>query len=534
MDFPREYFRPEVRDGFYVDGMMKRVWAASLDVLMGPFDEVCRKHNIRWYADSGTLLGAVRHKGYIPWDDDIDVVMFRDDYNRFKEVMYDEFPDGYAFLAYDSHDEVDNNHDMLTRVIDTNIRWNFDQEFLRIHYDCPVPTGLDIFPLDFIPDDPDEAEQFLNICHLVLLGVEQSKKENKNSEDEQLLQTTINGIEEQIGYKFKDNVSIEYQMIKLSEVIFGMYHRDECSRVVYMWSWAYGYGRVYEKEKFFAPVELQFENVKIPAMNDVNDYLTQEYGANYMIPDRSFPSHNYPFYKSGEKGAIELFDGDPFYFHFDSEVVNDLKEQFNKNCDSFDIKKVLFILPKYSDWKYMESYYDRLIADNKNVKVMPIPFYDCDYFRNPVKENYEFAAFPNDLPLADYRGTDIENEGYDEIVISFPYDQYNYTEMINAEFFASRLRKCTRKLTYISPFETSDSEAKYDKDQEAMRHYVVMPGVIYADEVYVQSDKMKDAYIKRLLTSWKKDCKHDKTLKDLMSQRTLIKIFSKKIKKRVN
>ena len=45
-------------------------------------------------------------------------------------------------------------------------------------------------------------------------------------------------------------------------------------------------------------------------MNDVNDYLTQEYGANYMIPDRSFPSHNYPFYKSGEKGAIELFDGE--------------------------------------------------------------------------------------------------------------------------------------------------------------------------------------------------------------------------------
>lgn len=534
MDFPREYFRPEVRDGFYVDGMMKRVWAASLDVLMGPFDEVCRKHNIRWYADSGTLLGAVRHKGYIPWDDDIDVVMLRDDYNRFKQVMNEEFPEGYAFLTYDSHDKSDNNHDWITRVIDTNIDWNFDEEFLRIHCDCPIPTGLDIFPLDFVPNDPVEANQFQNICHLVFLGANLVLKEDKNDEDEKLLNAALKGIENEVGYKFKDNISIEYQIMHLLEAILGMYHRDECNTVTVMWRWARGQDRLYKKEWFEHPVMVQFENAMLPTVGAVDEYLTMEYGKDYMKPDRDFPSHNYPFYKSGEKAAIRLFDSDPFYFHFDEGCVKSLNDQIAHDSDSLDINRVLFIPPKHSDWKYMRPYYDMVLSQGANAYVMPIPFYDCDYYRNPLTMNYEYDQFSADLPLVDYRNVDIANGQFDEIVISFPYDQFNYTEMINEEFFATRLRELTKKLTYVSPFETNDVYAKSDRDQESMRRFVVMPGVIYADQVYVQSDKMKDAYIKRLVASWKEDCKVNRAIKGMMSQRTLKKIFSKKIRKRVN
>ena len=76
---------------------MKRAWAAQLEVLE-EIDKVCKKHNIRWFADCGTLLGAVRHRGYIPWDDDMDICMLRPDYIKFNQVAEQELPKSFVVL----------------------------------------------------------------------------------------------------------------------------------------------------------------------------------------------------------------------------------------------------------------------------------------------------------------------------------------------------------------------------------------------------------------------------------------------------
>ena len=90
---PESFFKPETICDFYVDETLKKVWAIELD-LLHEFDRVCRAHNLRYYLIAGSLLGAVRHHGFVPWDDDMDVVMPRKDFEAFIRLG-DEFRDPY-------------------------------------------------------------------------------------------------------------------------------------------------------------------------------------------------------------------------------------------------------------------------------------------------------------------------------------------------------------------------------------------------------------------------------------------------------
>ena len=100
MDRSIDFFRDEVRNGFYIPTAIKQAWAATLDVLEN-IDKICTKHGIRYFADWGTALGAVRHGGYVPWDDDLDICMLRDDYEKFRQVADEELPDNYVIHDYE-------------------------------------------------------------------------------------------------------------------------------------------------------------------------------------------------------------------------------------------------------------------------------------------------------------------------------------------------------------------------------------------------------------------------------------------------
>ena len=96
--FVKNIDRDEMRSGFLVTSHRKKLWNVQIG-LLNEFARICKKYKLRWFAYAGTLIGAARHKGFIPWDDDTDVAMFRPDYEEFKRVALAEIKEPY-FLEF--------------------------------------------------------------------------------------------------------------------------------------------------------------------------------------------------------------------------------------------------------------------------------------------------------------------------------------------------------------------------------------------------------------------------------------------------
>ncbi|MBF0715598.1 LicD family protein [Gemelliphila palaticanis] len=123
-----------------IDDKVKLIQEKEIEILI-EFSEICRKNNLKYYALGGTLLGAVRHNGFIPWDDDMDLGMPRNDYNKFIEVYYKDLSNNLK-LKFKIEDL--NN----TSIVDTSTEVIFGQKICN--------PFIDIFPLDGYPDNKIE------------------------------------------------------------------------------------------------------------------------------------------------------------------------------------------------------------------------------------------------------------------------------------------------------------------------------------------------------------------------------------------
>ena len=134
-----DFLKPETICDFYVDEKRKKVWSIGIDLLV-KLDQICRKHNLQYSVAFGSLLGIIRHQGFIPWDDDIDVVMPREDYEKLR-LLKCEFEEPY-FLQYPGDDGYLFSFAKLRNSNTTSISKPFRYEsFNQGHF-------LDIFPLD--------------------------------------------------------------------------------------------------------------------------------------------------------------------------------------------------------------------------------------------------------------------------------------------------------------------------------------------------------------------------------------------------
>lgn len=134
----------EVRDGYAISEDMKKIWDIQLRCVKKVLD-VCQKHNLHIWAEGGTLLGAIRHKGYIPWDDDIDLVMMRDDYNKLLAIASSEFEEPFFFQTAYSDKCYPRGH--------SQVRYNGTAAILPGDIKCKFNQSIfvDIFVYDNLP-----------------------------------------------------------------------------------------------------------------------------------------------------------------------------------------------------------------------------------------------------------------------------------------------------------------------------------------------------------------------------------------------
>lgn len=148
LPLPEGFLDEEIRCGYTVSREMKAVWAVELD-LLAKLLEVCRKHDIKIFASGGTMLGAVRHNGFIPWDDDIDMMMFRSDYEKLCQVAPEEFAHPYFFQTEYTDRGSMRGHAQLRNSLTTGMLMSEKGSSI------PFNQGifLDIFPLDTVVDE---------------------------------------------------------------------------------------------------------------------------------------------------------------------------------------------------------------------------------------------------------------------------------------------------------------------------------------------------------------------------------------------
>lgn len=177
-----------------------------------------------------------------------------------------------------------------------------------------------------------------------------------------------------------------------------------------------------------------------------------------------------------------------------SSINNDIPEQ----------EEVVFLPYKASMWDSLESVWKKADADPAcDAYVIPIPYYD----RNPDGSfgelHYEADEYPEDVPVFDYHSYNFEERHPDKIYIHNPYDGNNYVTSIPTTFYSENLRRFTDDLVYIPYFVLLEpDETNLEAAMKDVEHFALTPGVINADHVIVQSEAMRQVYIKVLLKTF--------------------------------
>lgn len=487
LEFDASFFEDEVRDGFYVNGWMKRVWATQLEIL-ADLDELCTKHGIRYMADWGTMLGAVRHGGFIPWDDDMDIAMPREDYELFLKVA-PEMGGSYRMFDMRYNEEY---IDLFGRLVN-NGGICMERSHLEKYHQSPFALGIDIFPYDYIYRDEEKEKDRLARFRTIRRVINDIMAGNKTGKQVQIMLRQVESI---TGRKLTYSTGIIRDLYLCLDAI-----DRECpaSEGDYVVDYNY-YTRHTDRYRMPADVfdhliGMQYENIRVPVPCEYEKILEVEFG-DFMRVEQASSDHNYPYYKS--QFEVLRKHRPSFYppYEFVSEDLRIADEPVRLEDVTGD---VLFLPYKASLWDKMEPAW-RMVRDNPecNAYVVPIPYYEKTWNGSEGQLHYEREDFPEEagaLPLDAY---DLKEKRPAAIVYQNGRDDFGDTISVHPVYYSDRLRNSTDRLILIPDLTPDVPDPKNKKALGNMKYYVTMPGVLRADTVYVESAAMRQSYIRKI------------------------------------
>ena len=159
-------------------------------------------------------------------------------------------------------------------------------------------------------------------------------------------------------------------------------------------------------------------------------------------------------------------------------------------------REVVFLPYKASMWDSLESVWDAARKDpDCDAYVIPIPYYTKNPDGSFRQEYYEVDQYPEYVPVTRYEDYDFAGRQPDMIFIHNPYDECNYVTSVHPFFYSKNLKRFTKKLVYIPYFILGEVEPDNKEAVKGLSHFCTVPGVIYADKVIVQSEKMRKIYV---------------------------------------
>lgn len=264
INVPKEFISEEIICDHLVSEKMKKVWSVQLD-LLAELERVCEKHNLTYYADSGTLIGAVRHKGYIPWDDDIDIAMKRADYDKLLAISASEFQPPYFFQSAYS----DNFPRGFSRIRNSQTTAVTKRDAGK---NINLGIFIDIFPLDNVPDDLLAREKWLKklkkVYNIIYAGTEMTPDQFPSVLKKvacKLLNIYFKVFGYRLAFRYYENICKKYNHIDTEHVSYIAYSRGKEKHI---WKNS-SYGQSYK-------VPFEFTQINIPSGYDAR--LKTEYG----------------------------------------------------------------------------------------------------------------------------------------------------------------------------------------------------------------------------------------------------------------